>query len=66
MIQKRLSLEPITGKIRNIKDCSRKVTDREFSISEKIANEVLKGKISLKDAIELKNCFKKPKKINYR
>jgi len=52
-VQSRLPLEPTKGEIRNIQERSRKLTNGKFSISEKTAMNVLKGKISLKEAIEL-------------
>jgi len=52
-VQKQLPLEPTKGEIRNIQERSRKLTGGKFSISEKTAKEVLEGKISLKEAIEL-------------
>jgi len=51
-IQKKLPLEPTKGDIRNIQERSRKLTNGKFSISEKKALEVLKGNISLIEAIE--------------
>jgi len=52
-VQRQLPLEPTKGEIRNIQERSRKLTNGKFSISEKTAINVLKGKISLKEAIEL-------------
>jgi len=52
-VQKRLPLEPTKGDIRNIQERSRKYTDGKFSISEKMALKVLKGEISLIEAIDL-------------
>ena len=57
-VQSRLPLEPTKGDIRNIQERSRKLTNGRFSISEKTALEVLKGKISLKEAIELEKDHK--------
>lgn len=51
-VQRRLPLEPTRGEIRNIQEKSRKMTNGQFSISEKIAIRVLNGKISLNEAIE--------------
>jgi len=51
-VQRQLPLEPTKGEIRNIQERSRKLTNGKFSISEKTAMNVLKGKISLKEAIE--------------
>ena len=62
-IQKRLPLEPTKGDIRNIQERSRKLTDGQFSISEKTARDVLNGKISLKEAIELEKSRQKPKRL---
>jgi len=52
-VQSRLPLELTRGDIRNIQERSRKLTNGIFSISEETAMNVLKGKISLKEAIEL-------------
>jgi hypothetical protein len=51
-VQKKLPLEPTKGEIKNIQEKSRKLTNGEFSISKKTAIDVLKGNISLKQAIE--------------
>jgi hypothetical protein len=61
-VQRRLPLEPTKGEIRNIQERSRKLTDGEFSISEKTAIEVLEGKISLIEAIDLEKNRNKSKK----
>ena len=52
-VQKQLPLEPTRGEIINIQERSRKLTNGKFSISEKTAIRVLKGLISLEEAIEL-------------
>jgi len=52
-VQRRLPLEPTKGDIRNIQERSRKLADGKFSISEKTALKVLKGELSLKEAIDL-------------
>lgn len=57
-VQRQLPLEPTKGEIRNIQERSRKLTNGKFSISEKTAMNVLKGKISLKEAIELEKKSK--------
>ena len=62
-VQRRLSLEPTRGNIRNVQEHSRQLTDGRFSISEQTALEVLKGKISLKEAVELEKACKKPKRL---
>ena len=62
-VQKQLPLKPTKGEIRNIQERSRKLTDGKFSISEKTAVEVLEGKISLKEAIELEKNRKQPKRL---
>jgi len=51
-VQRKLPLEPTKGAIRNIQQLSRQLTNGQFSVSEKTALEILKGKISLKEAIE--------------
>lgn len=62
-VQRRLPLEPTKGDIRNIQERSRKHTDGKISISEKTAIKVLKGELSLKEAIELEKNKKKPKRL---
>lgn len=51
-VQKKLPLEPTKGAIRNIQKHSRQITEGRFTISEKTALQVLKGNISLLEAIE--------------
>ncbi len=51
-VQRKLPLEPSKGEIRNIQEKSRKITDGRFSISEKRALDVLKGKKSLDEVIK--------------
>jgi hypothetical protein len=51
-VQSRLELEPTRGEIVNIQEKSRKLTNGMFSISKKIAIDVLNGKMSLEEAIE--------------
>lgn len=63
-VQRHLPLKPTKGDIRNIQERSRKLTDGRFSISEKIALEILKGDINLKAAVEIeKKSCKKPKRL---
>jgi len=62
-VQRRLPLKPTKGDIRNVQERSRQLTDGRFSISEKTALEVLKGNISLKEAIEMEKPRKKPKRL---
>lgn len=62
-VQRRLPLEPTKGDIRNIQERSRKISDGKLSISEKTAIRVLKGEISLKEAIEIEKNNKKPKRL---
>ena len=52
-VQKQLPLEPTRGEIVNLQERSRKLTNGKFSISEKTAIKVLRGEISLEEAIEL-------------
>lgn len=52
-VQSRLPLEPTRGEIRNIQEKSRKMTEGRFTISAEIALKVLKGEISLKEALDL-------------
>ena len=58
-VQRRLPLEPTRGDIRRVQEQSRQYTDGRLSISEKTALKVLKGEISLKEAIELEKNRKK-------
>jgi len=58
-VQKKLPLEPTRGEIKNIQEKSRKLTNGQYSISEKTAIKILNGDLSLKDAIE-----KERKKLN--
>lgn len=60
-VNKKLPLEPTKGEIKNIQERSRKLADGEFSISEKTALKVLKGELSLKEAVEFEKKQKKPK-----
>jgi hypothetical protein len=62
-VQRKLPLKPTKGEIRNIQEKSRKLTNGQFSISEKTAIEVLNGIISLTEAIELEKNHKKPKRL---
>lgn len=62
-VQRHLPLEPTKGDIRNIQERSRKLTNGRFTISEETALEVLKGKISLQEAVELEKNHKKPKRL---
>ncbi len=52
-VQKKLPLDLTKGTVRNIQERSRRLTNGRFTISKKTAIEVLKGKISIKEAIEL-------------
>ena len=52
-VQRHLPLEPTKGDIRNIQERSRKLTNGRFTISGETALEVLKGKISLQEAVKL-------------
>lgn len=51
-VQTTLPLEPTRGAIKNVQKRSRQLTDGKYSISEKTALQVLKGEISLLEAIE--------------
>ena len=51
IVQRKLPLKPTRGDIKNIQEKSRQLTEGRFSISEKSALNVLKGKISLAEAI---------------
>jgi hypothetical protein len=60
-VQSKLPLEPTRGDIRRIQEQSRNLTHGRFSISEKTALAVLKGEISLLEAIDVEKNRKKPK-----
>ena len=62
-VQSRLPLKPTKGDVKNIQERSRKLTEGRFSISEKTALEVLNGRLSLKEAVELEKNRKKPKRL---
>jgi len=62
-VQRRLPLEPTRGDIRKVQERSRQLTDGMFSISEKTALKVIKGEISLKEAVEMEKSRKKPKRL---
>lgn len=62
-VQRRLPLEPTRGDIRRVQEQSRRYTDGRLSISEKAALTVLKGEISVREAIELEKKRKKPKDL---
>jgi hypothetical protein len=52
-VQQTLPLEPTRGAIRNVQRRSRQLTDGRFTISEKTALQVLKGELSLLEAIDI-------------
>ena len=58
-INKQLPLEPTKGEVKNIQERSRKLAEGEFSISEKTALKVLKGELSLKEAVEFEKNNKR-------
>ncbi len=60
-VQRRLPLEPTKGDIKRIQEQSRKLSDGRLSISEKNAMKVLRGELSLKQAISEEKTRKKPK-----
>jgi hypothetical protein len=51
-VQTTLPLEPTRGAIKNVQKRSRQLTEGRYSISEQTALQVLKGEISLLEAIE--------------
>jgi hypothetical protein len=51
-VQQTLPLEPTRGTIRNVQRRSRQLTEGRFTISEKTALKVLKGELSLLEAID--------------
>ena len=60
-VQTNLPLEPTRGAIKNVQKQSRQLTEGKYTISEKTALRVLKGKISLIEAIENEKSKGKPK-----
>ncbi|MEF8879407.1 MAG: hypothetical protein V5A64_03335 [Candidatus Thermoplasmatota archaeon] len=52
-VQKQLPVEPTRGEIRRVQQRSREITQGRFTISEKTAMKVLKGKISLQEAVKM-------------
>lgn len=62
-VNKKQSIKITRGDIKRIQEESRKYTKGKFSISEKKAISVLKGKINLEDAIDAVNLNKKPKHL---
>lgn len=52
-VQKRLPIEPTRGEVRKIQQQSRVFTDGQFSISREMALKVLKGELSLKEAVDI-------------
>ena len=59
-VQSKLPLEPTKGEIKNIQEKSRILSNGQITISEKIARDVLEGKISLEEAIEKEKTNKNP------
>ena len=51
-MQTTLPLKPTRGAIKNVQKHSRQLTEGRYTISEKTALQVLKGEISLLEAIE--------------
>jgi len=51
-VQTKLPLEPTRGAIKNVQRQCREITEGQYTISEKTAKQVLKGELSLLDAIE--------------
>ena len=62
-VQKRQPLKPSRGDIRRVQEQSRYITEGILSISEKTALDVLRGDISLKEAIENEKSNKKHKRL---
>lgn len=50
-VQRRLPLKPTRGAIRNVQEKSRQMTNGQFSITQQQAKHVLKGDMSLQEAI---------------
>lgn len=51
-VEARLPLEPTRGAIRNVQRHSRQLTEGRFTISEEVALRVLRGELSLSEAVE--------------
>jgi len=62
-VQRHQPLKPTRGDIRKVQEQSRHITEGMLSISEKTALKVLKGDISLKEAIKNEKVSKKPKRL---
>ena len=62
-VHSNLPLEPSRGAIKNIQKKSRQLTDGKYTISKKTAIQVLKGKISIIDAIEKEKSKVEPKRL---
>jgi len=60
-VQTTLPLEPTRGAVKNVQRHSRQLTEGRHTISEKTAIQVLKGKLSLLEAIEKEKI--KPKRL---
>ncbi|UCD14297.1 MAG: hypothetical protein JSW60_02475 [Thermoplasmatales archaeon] len=60
-VQTNLPLEPTRGAIKNVQKQSRQLTEGKYTISEKKALQVLRGKVSLMEAIENERSKGKPK-----
>ena len=58
-VQSRLPLKPTKGEIKRIQEQSRKISEGLFTISKDSAILVLKGKISLKEAVEREKIQKR-------
>jgi hypothetical protein len=62
-VEKQQPLIPTRGDIRKVQEKSRQITNGMFSISEEKALHVLKGDVSLIEAIEKEKTNKKPKHL---
>jgi hypothetical protein len=60
-VQTTLPIETSRGAIKNIQKRSRQLSEGRFTISENIALQVLKGEISLLEAVEKEKHNTKPK-----
>ncbi len=60
-VQMALPLEPTRGAVKNVQRHSRQLTEGRYTISEKTAIQVLKGELSLLEAIEKEKS--KPKRL---
>ena len=62
LVQRRLPLEPTRGEIKRVQAKSRLLAEGRFSISKQQAIEVLKGNLSLAEAVSMEVSQKQKKR----